>query len=64
VDSLLEGVHSHQDSILALLANGVDLKVTELGQLALRCALVPDALVAALAGRIGSHDVSVTEWNG
>jgi hypothetical protein len=45
----------HQDSILARFAHCIDLKVTELGELAFRITFVLDALIAALAGRVGGH---------
>jgi hypothetical protein len=45
----------HDDPIFAGLANSIDLKVAELGQLALRGALVAHTLVAALSWRIGRH---------
>lgn len=45
----------HQDSILTRFAHCIDLKVTQLGELAFRITFVLDTLVAALSGRVGSH---------
>lgn len=47
--------HLHEDAILAGLAGGVDFKVAQLGDLAFGSAFVLDALIAALAGRVGCH---------
>lgn len=52
----------HQDSVLARFAHSVDLKVTQLGELAFSITFVLDTLVAALAGRVGGHGGDGFAW--